>query len=363
MGLACALGTDAVAACAAARAGLSRPQPLPGRVVVDPESGEAVPVIGHPVSHLTRGFAGAGLLARIAALALRNLASRTELSARDFAETPLVLALGSGYYLNAAERIEEERPIEDALPPEVEQSAEWKESVARMAVPRMFAHAQLQAPRRAELLFQDHAAFGAALHRAAEVLEEPGVRQCLVGAVDSYCDPDVLEALATLGALATPENPVGLAPGEGAAFLIVERVASRRAIALLGAPGIVTGGPHALAPGGGASCTRLAHAIDEALGNAAEPRCAMSMGTHSGSSWSAAEWGRALVAVPRWANETRHVFPAVSFGDTGAAASALATCASIHAFARGYAGGDAVMVWASSPAGAKAAFVVTQPRS
>jgi 3-oxoacyl-[acyl-carrier-protein] synthase-1 len=64
--------------------------------------------------------------------------------------------------------------------------------------------------------------------------------------------------------------------------------------------------------------------------------------------------------VPRWAAAGKQALLATSFGETGAAASALGACMAVRAFARGYAGGNEVLVWSSSPCGAKSAFVVSK---
>src|SRR5688572_32863799 len=72
MGLVGCLAVDAVNACAAARAGLSRASELPFQVI-DEETGEPTSVVGFEMSGMTDGFEGAGRLTRILQLALADL--------------------------------------------------------------------------------------------------------------------------------------------------------------------------------------------------------------------------------------------------------------------------------------------------
>jgi len=355
MGVVCALGNDAVAAAAAARAGLCRPQPLPMRAVVDAETSESEPIIGHPAGHLTLGFAGTGRLAQLGALALADLARRLDPRQLAAEETAAVLAFGSGYFRNAAEVAEDGGAFDAGPPPDSEPVAEEREVVRAQVIPRMFQLAKVPRPGRVEALFADQAGFGLALARAAQLLEQPGIRRCLVGGIDSYCDPDALDALLALGLLATPQEPVGLSPGEGAAVLLFERPGSTGI--RLSALDYRAGGVHLLDPAGAGRCRVLAQVIGHSLEMARTSRCGLAIGTHNGTSGAAAEWGRALMAVPRFGAPGRHWFPAVSLGDTGAAAAALATCFGAQALSSSR--DDAsTLVWASSPGGGKTAFVL-----
>ena len=361
MGLASSLGTHAISACAAARAGIVRPSPLPGRIALDPATEKSEPLIGHPVSFLTRGFSGPGRVARLGALALDDLLSRAALRREDMPQTALVLALGSGYHRNAAELIADETPFTEDLPPDVVEIAALKEGVRTVSVPRMFEMAGLPAPALVELVFDDHAGFGQALQRAGVLLAERRVHRCLVGGIDSYCDPEALDVLEELALLKTPGNPVGIPPGEGAAFVWLERndaastPSPRFAIAN---PSYLAGTSHLLSPNG-LGGRKLAEAVGGALEAAVGVSCGLSIGTHNGASWCAAEWGETALALPLWARTGRHWWHATSFGDTGAAAPALATCMATQALARGYAESLGVLIWASGPTGSKAAFVVT----
>jgi 3-oxoacyl-[acyl-carrier-protein] synthase-1 len=62
------------------------------------------------------------------------------------------------------------------------------------------------------------------------------------------------------------------------------------------------------------------------------------------------------VDVPLW-------LPAASFGDTGAATGAVATCMAARAFERGYAPGDAALIGLSSESGERGAFGIAAARA
>src|SRR5438309_1974195 len=97
MGVASALG-GAVTACAAARAGMSRPRTLAFEVH-DKEAAGLVPVVGYTMGDATLGFAEVGLATRMAALALSDLLSRTPIEPAELRDMAVLINLPSGYYL------------------------------------------------------------------------------------------------------------------------------------------------------------------------------------------------------------------------------------------------------------------------
>ncbi len=65
-----------------------------------------------------------------------------------------------------------------------------------------------------------------ALRQAQDWLERGVCDRCIVGAVDSLVDTTVLAPLDLLGLLKTVARPVGMLPGEAAAFHVLGRVPS-----------------------------------------------------------------------------------------------------------------------------------------
>lgn len=352
-------------ACAAARAGILRPRPLAPLMVMDEDAGQLEPVTGHPASFLTRGFAGMARLARLGALALGDLLDQRALQPVDLADTALLLVLGSGYYLDCAEFVENER-FEDRAPrfgptppASCEAIASERERIQTALPLRMLQQAGLPPAAIEELLFEDQPGVALALRRANELLSSGSVRRCLVGAIDTWCEPEGVEALDTLDLLKTPENPVGMVPGEAAVFLVLELATTKRAVSgRVDTRSLrVEVGEHQFSPGVH-SCRRLGETINAAVSAARPAPRLWTVGTHNGTSWTAAEWGRSLVLLPPSVSGGPHWFPALSFGDTGAAATALSICMVVRAFERGYAQGDSALVWASGPRGGKAAFLI-----
>src|SRR3954469_2360875 len=87
LGMISSVGHDVVTACAAIRAGMARPAPLVGMGLLDLESGELVPVIGHPIRGATDGFYMVGRWVRLAQEAVEDLLRGAQLppaDARDF---------------------------------------------------------------------------------------------------------------------------------------------------------------------------------------------------------------------------------------------------------------------------------------
>ena len=73
MGMVTSVGRTAGAACAAIRAGISRPRGMASFTVLDDETQEPLTVTGHPVRGYTEGFTGAALWLRLAGGAVEDL--------------------------------------------------------------------------------------------------------------------------------------------------------------------------------------------------------------------------------------------------------------------------------------------------
>jgi 3-oxoacyl-[acyl-carrier-protein] synthase-1 len=193
------------------------------------------------------------------------------------------------------------------------------------------------------------------------VLGEGRVQACLVGGIDALADLRWLDALHTLGLLTTPVDPVGITPGEAAAFLCVEtaRAAEARGatiLAVLGEPAVGRDPSDRLAdtPPLGAV---LADVIRAALGAHARaaPQCLAGLG---GDARAAAEWGRAWVRLQPHTALGEVAYPATAFGDTGAASGFVSAGVALHAFARRTAPSGAALVWSASDDGLRGAFTL-----
>jgi len=209
-----------------------------------------------------------------------------------------------------------------------------------------------------------------ALADALTLLRERRLNACIIGGVDSYLEPELLRTLHQLRILKVPDQPVGIMPGEAAAFILLERYehAVRRGAAveaLIGAPGLGTEDSHRFSgkpPHGQA----LHEAIHQTLQRHHEPTDTIGwlMGSLNGDTWKAREWGHVLTRLPQELTSARIWSPAESFGELGAATAAVSVCNAVRAFQRGYAKTRHILVWASNEDGGKGALIVSEcPRS
>jgi len=363
LGVATSLGTDPAVAFAAARAGMMRPNRLEPFLVRDPATGELEPVTGHPVGRLSHGFIAGARLARLGALALTRMIADAAVDAGAMNETGLVLVVGSGYLLDAAYALDESdagEPFSDTAPAMSEENEARRADMEQALVSQLFKQVSLPLPAARHLLFEDQAGVALALHRAGALIQTGTVRRCLVGAIDSFCDARLLEALQGLDLLKAPTKPDGLTPGEAAGFIMLESPSATgdvRAIVHGASVSFTPAGVHQFAPNV-SICTALHDTIARCYGGA-QPGSVWTIGTHNGTSWAAGEWGRAVARLPRQIGAGAQWYPATSFGDTGAATGVLAACMATRAFERGYAPARTMLNWGSSPRGSKGAFCLS----
>lgn len=367
LGMVSSLGYGVMGSCAVARAGMARPEGLDDFRVVDPETKEAFPAAGHAVAHLTRGFSGLGRLVRLGRAALEDLRHHARLEAGP--RTGIVLNLPSGYFLAEAERraLARAGPDEFPPPPEPLHADVLREKYSQSLLPRL-REVVPGGWAREELFFEDSPGLVLALRAARRLLQERRVERCIVGCIDSRVDPEVLAALGELGVLKMPGHPVGLMPGEGAAFFLVEssEAARRRAApvqAFVDEMSLATEPFDLLSPQPKVGVA-LASALEELLGRLEEggQETGLVIGDLNGMEARANDWGCSLVRlrhrVPQAAADW---YPALAFGDVGAATGAFSVCMAARGFARGYAPSPNVLVWLWGERGARGALYVRAP--
>jgi 3-oxoacyl-[acyl-carrier-protein] synthase-1 len=362
IGLASSLGTDVVGACAAARAGISRP--ADGEFeVVDRDAFEVLPITGHPAGTLTLGFAELGRWVRLGTLALANLLQRSQIDRGELSEAAFLINLPSDYLLRAAKKSRrarangkvEESTAEDEIP-----FSELIPYYQAEIAPKIFHELDVPLPKTHQARFEDQTGVVSTLAQAGELLEEGRVSRCIVGGVDSLLEPQWLHAYEELGVLKTPVRPIGLMPGEAAAFLLVETVSAARrgnkpVLALLTGLRSVQDVPRFSDPP--PSGMLLAQVIRDSLQQAPKP-CKGFFCDLNGDSGRAQEWGLTLVRLQPDCMPSSTFLPALAFGDTRAAYGYVAACMATQAFARDYAPSDSLLVCTASDAGARASFVL-----
>jgi len=358
IGLCSSLG-DFRTACAAARAGLSRPTELPDFPVYDGDLDGEVPAVGYPIQGF-EGFRGVGRLATMAADAFDDLASTCDLA--SVVDPVFYLAVTNPRH----RRRPPEAPPTDRRALRETEAADWDklEAVAKAVIDVT----GLGIPANRRQIFDDGAAaLARAFADAGAHLVRGHVRAALVCTTDSLIERPVLSWLFDAYRLKGPEASTGLMPGEAAAFVLLElaseaKHAGRPVLALLRGAQIAPGE----SPLGLDRPPRANELLQVALPLATVPGAPVPwfLSDQNGETWRAMEWADFLIrardrhpdvaGAPLW-------YPAIPFGDAGAAAPALALAMASASFRRSYAPSPAAVVVATGDHGARAAFRADAP--
>lgn len=212
---------------------------------------------------------------------------------------------------------------------------------------------------------QGHASGLAAINKAATAIAHEHLDVCVAGSFDSYMSLDTLRWLDQTRRLATHRSRSGFIPGEGAAFVILASAGAARAMRR----------PHLATVRGSHSCheskvsgsdqDNLGEGLAAALSHAAStltPAERPIDGVYcdlNGERFRSDEWAFALLRrATLFADGTRYVAPAGSWGDTGAASGTLSCILATQAWQRGHAPGRFALAWGSSDRGLRSAVVL-----
>jgi len=370
-GMVTSLGGDAASSCAAARAGISRARELGIIKVRREEDGKMEEVVGHSAAGLTDGFEADGRLIVLGWNALRDLLKPEIRDAIDwnriacfvtfpnFERTRLGLALIQDGNIRKAKEGEQKEP----------QDARAHSAHALALMKRVLKLADVPLPlERCFVNFGEHAAFIGAARAAIDALTKGQIDVAVVGAIDSLIDSKVLSWLYQTGRLKCSDMPAGLQPGEGSGFLLLERSGTEKSrerppIAVItGIAEAIESRP--LLQGEPATGRALAQTLSELAAVSSVPAekvCIVS--DHNGEPYRAYDWGLAqnrLASKFPWVGEVPISYPITSFGDTGAACSAVATGTVLRAWQRGYARFSTAWVIAASEDGPCATLGIGQ---
>ncbi len=213
-----------------------------------------------------------------------------------------------------------------------------------------------------------HAGALLALEAASARLRAGEIDVALVGGLDAMLDAARIAELNRLSKLRTDRAPGGAIPGEGSAFLVVERLADARrrnapfpvAVESIAreTESVPLDGTH---PSRGDAATR---AVARALGAAPSARRIEGIWNDlNGERGRALEWGfletRALAAL----GAARRLTPAAFVGDLGASSGALLLALAAFALRVPRGAGGAALVCGASERGERAAAVLATPRA
>lgn len=202
------------------------------------------------------------------------------------------------------------------------------------------------------------AAIGA-LEHALGMLDRTDASQILLGGADSLVNAADLSRLDAANRLKGDRNAQGLVPGEAAAFVRLVRAPAASPAALL-ATGVAAEADTVASERysqGRAMLQALRAAVTG--GGPAEPDVDFVVSNGNGERYSGWE---SMIARPRFYRTRREMlptaYPAMTFGEVGTAAAALALMVIADSFAEGYAPGRVAMCEIASEAGLRAAGLV-----
>ncbi|MCY1032246.1 hypothetical protein OV207_12320 [Corallococcus sp. BB11-1] len=321
---------------------------------MDLESGEMVPVMGHPIRGVTEGFLFLGLWIRMAERAIQDLLVHGQLPGPS----------QTGFW-SACELMVVTPSLDPSRFPLLGESADaplLKEDYAAT----LLELTGLPIPLARVRSFPDgHVGVTAAMELASRLLEGGQSRRCLIVAVDSYLEPDTLDWLVRHNRLKCGDNPVGLMPGEAGAALLLETAhgaAERRGHVDAWVQGIAvadTSRPRD-AEGARRDGILLADLLSSILPTTAPFQGDLIVDLN-GEEWRAREFGGALARLGRTMSEARVVLPALCLGEVGAASGGVGVCVAARAFARGPAKAHERIVLSVAESGRLAVIRLVRP--
>ena len=359
VGLCSSMG-GAVTACAAARAGISRAASLEYLVAADATEAPE-PVKGHPASP-AKGFVGRARLIALGEQALADLLDTDD---------KLIESAECGLHLCVTDQdnrrwLPDEPVSEQAVREQERLDARERNAVAEAIV--QLAGVDIK-PTARQVYVEGAASMAAAVADAATALREGKRDACLVGGVDSLVDSSVVRFLYEAGRLKTPDDPCGLIPGEAAAFLLLEGAeqARKRKHPVLGrivatAQAEGEDPDEVERPPRGTALAEILARLFEEQGSAEDLFWVLT--DQNGESFRAAEWGDFLARASRTLPHAVNApvwYPAIAFGDTGAASAAVSACIAVRSFARKYAPAPSAVVVSSTHEGGRCGLRIERP--
>ncbi|MCB9890884.1 MAG: hypothetical protein H6833_04500 [Planctomycetes bacterium] len=343
LGLLTSVGHDAPTSCASIRAGLSRPSEHPAYRVLDDETQDVVPVTAHPITCFTEGYYLLGFWLRGGVRAVQEALR----DSRWFEDRPAPDPARSAV-IAIVPHVDDDRYLGDS---DTDPSFLLDAYVAPL-----LTRVNLDVPsEHRELVVHGHASVFFALERASRWIRESDVERVLIVAVDTQLDSLTLDWLAGRRRLKSADEPSGLAPGEAACALVVERrdpTARRDSDVILDA--VRTGKEER-------HCSQDEPNLGQGLAAVVDGLRSDGLGGEAfdgdlivdlnGETWRAREFGFAQHRVP-WLHEPKRILlPASSVGDTGVAAGVLNVCVGAMSQRRGYGARSGAVVLGSSERG------------
>ena len=373
LGMVSSLGYDVMNSCAAARAGISRAGELDYFRMKSVEDGEEISVLGHQVPNATIGFEGLVRLLILSRLALEDLLRNSSLRNLDHSRVGLHLALPDFQRVNRGIDLISDEEIRNSRLEDMADSpadADEKSYGVRICQALTTQLGLTISPGHWFQYYAGHCGVASAIQGAVSALRHRDTDYTVVGGVDSLIEAETLQWLLETGRLKTDGVAVGLQPGEASAFLLLERyeTAAARGARIFGRilelarateEATLLSGKPVLGIG-------LSQTIVGVVAKVSKERCLpfWIVTDQNGETYRASEWGyaltRLLAQMPEL-GDSRLWYPAVAFGDTGAASGFIAICMVIYGFVRGYGLSDVALILSSSEDSERSSILVARP--
>jgi 3-oxoacyl-[acyl-carrier-protein] synthase-1 len=337
------VGFNAQTTAASMRAGISRPEPLDGFAQITEDDEENI--TGYPIQLLTHGFAGAGRYIQLMRRGFEEVVKKLQAKPDD---TPTKI-----YLLMAVpetSRYMQTKEPEDAPDKNPFQfyNTGWDETVntaltqsGLLEILSGYKVVPVAPSSSAKLLAQ-----------SAALLQQKPDSLVISGFVDSFTDHAALTWLNNMGRLKSPNNPIGLIPGEAVSFLFTSLQAQRGAVELVSvnqtqekyplysdASNFETSADKTNNPPDGQALNQLLVGFSKQYPapNGQEFWC---MSNFTGEQWQAMEWGSALHHYQRSTQVEPNPdvwLPNISLGEVGICFWSIAVAWAQQAFKRQYA--------------------------
>lgn len=346
------VGRDAIASCASIRAGITRPTEVADYKYLVMEDQDMEPIIGHAIAGISEGFHFTGLWSRLAKLCLQDLVKNAGFpgaaNTQFWRRTALIVA---------APHINNDRFLRRASDDVSLLFGAYLDSV--------IAYFQWPiAMSQRYFLTKGSPGIFEAINQADGLIKAGVVDRVIVLSVDSYLSQSSLEWLATHGRIKTPNNPVGLCPGEAAACFVLEgrsllneRQCKPLAEVIAAETGEETTNYVRDKRVSSAGLKRVFESVAKTCG-LGEGVDATLINDLNGEAWRATQYSNARVSINAIGTNAPTYSPAASIGDVGAAIGAISVNLATQIFVRNYSSHQYALITCSSEFGDVAAGVI-----
>ncbi len=374
------LGYSVEQACAAARAGLTRPQELDNFRYKREDDGEVEGLSAYPAMSIAMGFEGNARLNALVRPTVRDFLRTAPLRDREAGRTGLFLALPDPRKMIRSLELVSDPDLQS----EIAGRCESLEDESELARQRKLQQCEIETALlqslgiadgvgRAERFDSGSCTFGLAVAAAVESLGDGELDHAIVASFDSLISESDLSWLEACGRLKTANNPLGVCPGEAGVVVLLERydsVAQAENIVLATVNAVITGDDSTRQFSGdqptGLRLVEMLSDLDKKAAAMDGDQCPWIISDLNGEVFKAMEWGRVLVQLfdrnEDWSERIVWT-PIASFGDTGVSATGVALCCSVEAFRRGYAPGNLAFVVTSGEDGSRSVLSIGAPET